>query len=341
MKLPPRDTARYCAKPDPSKMAVLIYGNDAMRVALRRQALLAALLGDGAEEEMRLTRLPAAELRKDPAALLDAVKAQGFFPGLRAVHVEGATESLAKSILPAFDDWAAGDAQVVITADQLAAKSSLRKFFETHSNALAIAVYDDPMDRDEIASELSRAGLTQLAPGAMEDLTALARTLDPGDFRQTLEKLALYKMGDDTPVTAEDILECAPRSTEADMDDILNLVADGRADQIAPVMARLRAQGTNAVGLCIGAMRHFKTLYTAASDPGGPAQGIGNLRPPVFGPRRNIMQRQAQNWGAAKLENAIAVLFETDLQLRSAGRSAPDMALVERALVRIAMLARR
>lgn len=53
------------------------------------------------------------------------------------------------------------------------------------------------------------------------------------------------------------------------------------------------------------------------------------------------MQRQAAHWGAAKLEEALGVLTDTDLRLRSAGQTAPDMALVERALIRLATLAQR
>lgn len=53
------------------------------------------------------------------------------------------------------------------------------------------------------------------------------------------------------------------------------------------------------------------------------------------------MLRQAQGWGARKLEQALTVLTDTDLSLRSAGQKAPQMALVERALIRLAMLARR
>ena len=75
-----------------------------------------------------------------------------------------------------------------------------------------------------------------------------------------------------------------------------------------------------------------------ASDPGGAAQGIARMRPPIFGPRRDRMLRQAQGWGARKLETALGVLTDTDLQLRSAGQRAPAMALVERSLIRLAML---
>ena len=40
----------------------------------------------------------------DPAALMDAVKAVGFFPGPRAVHVEAATDGLAPVIAAALAD---------------------------------------------------------------------------------------------------------------------------------------------------------------------------------------------------------------------------------------------
>ena len=80
---------------------------------------------------------------------------------------------------------------------------------------------------------------------------------------------------------------------------------------------------------------------TSPLAPGGPSEGIGRLRPPVFGPRRDKIVRQAQTWGAARLEGALTMITETDLQLRSAGQNAPAMALVERMLIRLAMLGRR
>ncbi|MEO3417232.1 DNA polymerase III subunit delta [Roseovarius sp. CAU 1744] len=341
MKLSTRDAPGYFARPEPGRTGLLIYGQDAMRIALRRQEVIAALIGPAGEDEMRLTRIPAADLRKDPAMLLDAIKAQGFFPGPRVVFVEEATDAMTPPITDALSEWAEGDAQVIVTAGALKASSKLRKLFEGHENAYATGIYDDPPSRQEIEATLNKAGLTGVGTDAMTDLTALARDLDPGDFRQTMEKLALYKLGDDAPVTSEDIGACAPTSTEADLDDVLNIVAEARSGEIGPVMKKLKAQGVQPVSLCIGATRHFRALYTAASDPGGAAQGIARMRPPIFGRRRDRMLRQAQKWGAPRLEQALSLLTDTDLQLRSAGQSAPTMALVERTLIRLAMLAAR
>ncbi len=340
MKLPPRDAARYFAKPDPHRTGVLIFGTDPMRVALKRQELIAALIGPAGEEEMRLTRISAGELRKDPAMLSDAIKAQSFFPGLRVAFVEDATDQVGDIVATALEDWQEGDAQVVITAGALKPKGKLRKLFETHPNAYAAGIYDDPPTREEIEADFKRAGLGEISREAMDDLIGLSRDLDPGDFRQTIEKLALYKLSDPTPVTPDDVLAMAPASTEAELDTILHIVAEGKTQEIGPVLSKLQAQGTTAVTLCIGAARHFRALHAAASDPGGPAQGINRLRPPVHFKNRDRMVRQAQNWGPRRLEKALETLIETDLTLRSA-QKAPQLALVERTLIRLAMLAQR
>ncbi|WP_170398228.1 DNA polymerase III subunit delta [Ruegeria arenilitoris] len=340
MKLSPREAEGYFSRPDADKAGLLIYGADTMRVALKRQQVLSALLGANAEEEMRLTRIPGTDLRGDPALLLDAVKAVGFFPGPRAVFVEDTTDTAAPAFIAAFEDWAPGDAQIIVTAGQLKPSSKIRKAFEAHPAAYAVGIYDDPPSRAEIERILTQAGLQNIPRDSMSALAELATGISPGDFTQTIEKLSLYKRGDSSELAIEDIEACAPRSTEAALDDVLNVVAEGRAGEIGPLIRRLQSQGTNAVSLCIGATRHFRTLYACASDPGGAAQGIGKLRPPVYGKRRDRILRQAQGWGAPKLQTALTVLTDTDLSLRSAGQTAPAMALVERAMIRLAMLAR-
>ncbi len=337
MKLAPRDIAAYTRKPDPAAAGCLIFGDDAMRVALRRQELLKSLLGPAAEEEMRLTRLAAADLRGDPAALVDAIKAVGFFPGPRAVFLDGATDGLAPALAIALSEWRQGDAQIIVTAARLTAKSALRKLFEDHKSARAAAIYDDPPSRAEIEGLLREAGLTDLPRPAMEDLDALARSLPPGDLRQTIEKLGLYKRGDATPVSPADIAAIAPLTLDAELDDILHATAEAQTGAIGPILKRLSGQGVAPVTLCIAALRHFRSLHAAACHPGGAAAGLQAQRPPVFGPRRDRMLAQISRWGRDPLETALSLLVETDLTLRSA-QSAPQMALMERALIRLAMM---
>ncbi len=337
MKLNARDAARFLAKPDLTKAGILFFGPDAMRIALKRQDLIATLVGPEGESEMRLTRMSGAELRKDPAALLDALKAQGFFPGQRVVLVDDATDGISKIFAAALEEWQPGDAMMVVTAGQLNARSALRKVFEGSGSCVGIGVYTDPPSREEIEATLQKAGIVAIDPDAMTDLTNLSRELDPGDFRQTVEKLALYKISDKTPVTPTDVVACAPLTSEAALDDAINFAADGNSAAIVPQMHRLAGQGVNPTTLCIGATRHFRQLHAAASSDQGPEAALSRARPPVFGPRRDRMIRQARQWQTQRLEMALKVLMDTDLALRSS-RPVPAMAMMERAFIRIAML---
>ena len=328
------EAARYCAKPDPARAGLLIFGADPMRVALKRQEAIAALIGPEGEGEMRLTRMSGGDLRKDPSLLFDAIKAVGFFPGPRVAFLEEATDGLADTIAVALKDWKPGDAVIVVTGGNLTGKSALKTLFEKHPAAVSIALYDEPPSREEIEDALKKSGLQNIDGEAMTDLNTLARALDPGDFRQTLEKIALYKYRDDTPLTPADVAAMAPATIEAEVDDLIDAVAEARAPAIGPLFRRLEGQGTLPVTICIAALRYFRILHAAATDPQGPGVGIQKAR--VNFKQKDAMGRQAGQWGVRALESAVAVLLETDLTLRSASKT-PGMALMERALIRIAM----
>ncbi|MEH6653697.1 DNA polymerase III subunit delta [Loktanella salsilacus] len=339
MKLTGRNAADFIRKPQTTRAGILIFGADPMRVATARAQIVNTLVGPQGESEMRLTRIAASDLRKDPALVNDAVKAQGFFPGPRVALVEDATDGLSKLMTTVLEDWREGDAQLVVTAGQLTAKSALRKVFEGHSNSVGIALYDDPPNAEDVQILLDAAKLAIPNRDVMDAIMAMAHSLTPGDFRQTIEKLGLYKLGDPEPLSVADVALLAPQSADVDVDDILVVVAEGNSQMIGPVLRDLYAQGVLPITLCIGAMRHFRQLHVVASDPGGPGQGIGRLRPPVFGPRRDRLVQQASQWGRDRLERAIAALTDTDLTMRSASH-APQHALMERTLIRLAMMAR-
>ena len=67
MKLTGAAAAKFLARPEPDRAGILIFGTDAMRVALKRQELIAALIGPEGEAEMRLTRMSGKKNSKRPS----------------------------------------------------------------------------------------------------------------------------------------------------------------------------------------------------------------------------------------------------------------------------------
>ena len=341
MKLTSRDVSSFFKSPPKGIAGVLIYGKDPMRVSDKRQQLIKSLLGSNADKEMRLSRISRENLKKAPEQAIDLCKAQGFFPGKRALLIEEANETITNIIIKAIDAWKDGDATVVVTTGSLKPSSSLRKFFEQKKNIFSAPIYDNPITKFEVEKIIADAGLQNVTHDSLTQLVTIASELQPGDFKQSVDKLALYKLKDETSVTYQDIVNCTPASNEADIDEVLNAVLAGKDFEVSQIIGRLRSQGTLPVTLIIAATRHFKALFSIISNPGGVNVGAAALRPPIYGPRKDALIKQAQKWGPKKIKMAIKILITTDLELRSANQQAPQMALVERLFIRLAMLLKK
>ena len=194
------------------------------------------------------------------------------------------------------------------------------------------------MTKFEVKKIIEKSGLQNITQDGFAQLLLIASQLQPGVFKQTVDKLALYKLNDEKSVTYQDIINCAPISNEADIDEVLNVILAGNEFKVSQILGRLSSQGTLPVTLIIAATRHFKTLFSIISNPGGVNAGATALKPPIYGPRKEALINHAQRWGPTKIKTAIKILTATDLQLRSSNQQAPQMALVERLFIRIAWL---
>lgn len=335
MKLTGSAAAAFCQSPDAACLGVLLHGPDAGLLALRRQDLVRAVTeGD----DLRLARVEPGELRSDPALLDTAIRSQGFFPGRRAVLVEEARDGLAKTIAAGLEMATAEDAFLIVTGSGLTAKSALRKLFDESKNLISLGFYPDAPDAAEISRALEAAGLsTGLTEGAERHLLALAAAMDPGSFHQLIEKIAVFAMGKTAPLEEEDLLVLGPAAVDAELDRLVAVVAEGRPGEVGILLRRLTGSGVSPIQMLLALGRHFRQIMALSSAPDGVEAALGRLRPPAFGDRRRSLGRQAAQWGPRATE-AVRLLFETDRRLRSAGAK-PDLALVERCLLRLAMMA--
>ena len=255
------------------------------------------------------------------------------------VLVEDAGDAAAPALKAALDDWRDGRRDARRDGRRARRRASaLRKAFEAARSAVAIGIYDDPPGRDEIEAALAAAGLARPDREAMGEIEALAQALDPGRLRAVRgEARALQARRPARRSSAADVAACAPPAGEAELDEVVVLAADGdgRAAGGAPSAGSAAARPA----LTIAAGRYFRTLHAAASAAEGAEAALARARPPVFGPRRARMAAQARALGPDRLEQALGLIIDTELMLRSS-RPVPAAAVVERLLVRLAMLRR-
>jgi hypothetical protein len=221
---------------------------------------------------------------------------------------------------------------LVAAGGALAAKGALRRLLEGRRDAAVLTFYDDPPSEADLRRLVDAAPLGPVGPDAREALLLAGAALEPAEFRGVLEKLALHHAAGGA-TSAEAVRDLSPLG-EADVDALLLAVTDGERGRVAPLLARLAAQGVGPVTVAVAATRHVRALMAVAEDPGGPEAGVSRLRPPAGGARRAALLRGSA-WPRARREEALRALVALDLQLRSASR-APGEALLERTLLRLA-----
>jgi len=350
VKLAGSRAAAFCARPDAalveSLTGALLHGPDAGLLALRRRELV-DFLTDG--DDLRLTRLEPGVALKAPAEIDAALRARGFFPGRRVVLIEGARDALAAPLQAVLAAAGSGnlsdDAFLVVTAEGLTARSALRKLFEAGAGAgsrlASLGLYPEPPGDAELAALLREAGLSSgLTPEAAQDLGAVAAQIDRGTLVQLIEKIVVFSLDREEALDPETLAPLLPMAADSELDRLVAAVADGRAEAVGPLIGRLTSAGVAATGMLIATGRHFRQLLGLAAARDGIEAALGRQRPPAFGPRGQALAAQARRWGPQRLESANRLLFLTDRTLRSPG-ARPDQAMVERCLIRLAMMVGR
>ncbi len=331
MKLGAVQAARFCRAPDLALVGALLHGTDEGLVAMRRRELVAAVLAADADP-MRLSRLEASAVRRDPALLDAALRSRGFFTGRAAVLVENATDALAPALADVLSGATPEDAFVIVSAGTLTGRSELLRLFAGARHLAAVQISAAAPRPGEIVARLGELGLgTGLEEGAIALLAAMGQSLEPSCFDRLLENVAVYSLGGTQPLRADDVRLLSPAGLDAELDAFVDAVAEGRSEEVGPTLRRVVAAGATAVQILLGLQRHFRALMMAA---GGAAGG----RMPVWGARRDVAIAQSRTWRLARLEAAARMLYETDARVRSAER-APDLALVERCALRLAIMA--
>ena len=332
MKLSGKQAEAFIKSPDGTVRAVLLYGPDAGLRRERSAALLAAVVSDPADP-FCVSEISAGQLKDDPARLADEAAALTFGGGRRFVRVRDASDKLAP-VLKEFLAHSPGEAFVVIEADDLPARSALRKLFETDKRtAAAIACYhDDARGLEAVVRGFfadAGVGITREAIGFLSSQLGGDRELT----RRELEKVMLFK-GGDGEITLEGAEACVGDSALLSLDDVALATAGGNLTALERALGRSFKEGNAPVTVLRSVARHFQRVHAVAGASGSIEEAMRRLRPPVFWKTEAAFKAQAAAWRPAGLAKAMDKLMEAEAACKRSG--APAELLASRALLEIA-----
>ncbi|MEL6323487.1 MAG: hypothetical protein AAFQ84_04575, partial [Pseudomonadota bacterium] len=175
MKLSGAEAVRFCQTPQAAYWAFLLFGDDEGVVADGFLSLKQALFKD--RDDLDVITLDDDEVKKDPAALMDALDARSLLGNPRLIRIRANGDKAAAPILEAIQ---AGDQAIdrfesplVITAGALQKRSKLRAGSEAAKHAAALHLFSDET-QDLVAlvrARLAEDGL-EIEEMALERLVA-------------------------------------------------------------------------------------------------------------------------------------------------------------------------
>ncbi len=337
MKLAPKSVDSFLQSPQREHLAVLIYGADGGLVRERSEKIAKAVLGNAFSDPFAKLELSETELLSDPARLCDELSAVSMMCPKRVIMVRDAGNSLTKIIEPAIPFFHK-DNYLIITADELTGKSSLRLLFEKEQSCAALACYKDEA-RDVnavIRKKFDEAGIQY----DRELLDYLVGQLGNDRYvtYQELEKLVLYA-GDEKKLTLDDARNLVDYNQVTQLDDIINSVADRNLAALEKTITQHLREGTQPIMYLRSLQRYFNRLYAirAQMDAGQSAESvISSLRPPVFFKQQPILTRHANSWNKENIVKALKLLITAELDCKTS--DLPAIAASSRELLKVTQL---
>ena len=343
MKFTGEKLNRLLSNPRLSVNSALLYGPD-QGLVREYVKILSSKCTSNRNDPFAVTEFTGPQLKQDPSLLVDAVYSMSLAGGDCVIIIRDAQDSIEPTLSHIFSQstqaW-----PIIIEANALSARSSLRKTFEKSPNLAIIACYPEEGHALEnfINKFMAQEGLS-IDQGAKQFLcSSLAG--DRQIVRRELEKLSQYCLGKQVNasiVTENDAMACVGDSTEMSLDNLVYSVGDGNQANIDKTLTKAFSEGVNSVTIIRSIQRHFQRLHFIKSHM---VKGenldyaIARLRPPIFFKRKAHFQQQVLNWSQEKLNRALLLATENEIDSKTTGL--PAEVLCNRALMRIAQAARR
>lgn len=329
----------FLEKPDESLHAILLYGPDAGLIKERAE-ILGRTRVDDLSDPFSVVELASADVKADPARLVDEANALSFGGGGRLVRVRQATDGCSEACKSIIQSETPAGALVIVEAGELSPRSSLRKMFEGSEDAVALACYgDDARSLPDVINQTLGKYKNTLTSDAMA-LLIQSLGADRSMTRSELEKLALYK-GGPGEITIDDVRNSISDAGATSLDDVVFACASGNIDKLDAALEKTFDQGTHGVAVVRASSRHFQRLHLARGqlDEGRSMDdALRALRPPVFYKFKDQFKAQLNIWPPGRLARAFELLTQAELDCKTTGL--PGSIMAHRALIQIAQAAR-
>ena len=337
MKLTARNIDAFIKTPDPAARVILVYGPDNGLMRERATALALTIVKDIADP-FNVAALSTDILLDDPARLADEAGAISMMGGDRVIRVENAGDKLTP-LIKTYLTNPSPTTLVILEAGELTTKSSLRKLCESAKNAAAIPCYvEDERNLGRHICVTMQSHNMRIDNDAVAWLSANISG-DRMKARGEIEKLALYKGNENTPVSLADAQAACGESGARNLDDLIFSVGGRQSGKALKIYNQLQEEGVPFIVILRALQTHFRRLHATKArlqDGSDLQSALYALSPPPFFKYEPLFREQVGSWSIPALDRVMSRLMDVEASCKRTGT--PAETLVAQSLLGISSI---
>ena len=165
------------------------------------------LAGKNAEGEMRVNKYFNQEVNEKRSEIITSLKTKSFFPGRRIILLNELYERDCKIIFEIDAEWQNNDAMTIVTMNALSKKSNVMKLLTSSARIALVNYTNRKIDVDFFIRRLTDAGINFPGKEITDVLIDFANFTPENILENEFEKLMLFKLYDDKPLSVDDFFD--------------------------------------------------------------------------------------------------------------------------------------
>ena len=165
------------------------------------------IAGSEADFEMRVIRYFNQEIYQKRDEIISNLKTKSFFSGRQIIMLNGLPEKDYKIITDIDTEWQNQDAVTIVTMNELTKNTEFKKYLASSTRIALVSYTKSKIDSEFIHSRLAKEGINFQGKEILDTLTDFAKFTSEDVFENELEKIKLFKLYDDNPLSIEDFFD--------------------------------------------------------------------------------------------------------------------------------------
>ena len=273
------------------------------------------IAGQNAYDEMRINGYFNQEIYSKRDEIISHLKTKSFFSGRQIIMLNGLSEKDYKIITEIDTEWQSDDAVTIVTMNELIKNSEIRKLLASSTRVALVNYTKRKQDRDFFQNKLAEEGINFHGKEILDTLVDFAK-ITPNDILENeLEKLKLFKLYDDQPLSIDDFFDIVSINYETNELCLAVALAERNIMELEKSLSALFSRGKNSISVLQFISAYFYKLNLIKLF-GASSFEVRREYPFLVSNDLAKANTQITQWTSEQLDLATNSMTVSDLKLR-------------------------